>query len=1519
MPAEKFENSIYQKAYCGFRHHEDFVPWEARRLQIGRMMKSGSDDGQWTDEFGWGGSVINYMFWETSGEVKNDAMFWGSEEPKKAGAWSMVIPAQAIDNSDLYPIHSFNKLDSTLLKMTLKNDDNKDTDAEDIKSQYFSSNGRYVAPGTSGILLAATDIDRQQNVFMPNFELVAHHNGDGKYNSPIYDINGAGWLDRDKNATLASVFWVKQNHRLQYCAALNFSTSPNEPSGWGFITGKSIGGTNSQLNINAYLAKERYGPICVGAKKDKHFIGKNLDEEPINSGHISINAYFSDDGEFYDAPIEFIREQYPLCGKFLIDTEVYLKYDNTVKHSHEMGMQPGLWRLHTTSPSYTAVPPVTPIKTPGGPNLIPNYTYSISPTGANIITNSDMYIFNNNFYTLPSTLGAVSLGKKGQGTTHDAAKKAAKKFGADRKLEGRTREQGQLKQDGNPGTTGRASNGVRDFCGTSQTERKTAEKKAEEKVDPLNDFPKERPRPPDNPTPKRDWEDSGKPWKPNPWGKEEPEPPREGLKPGWGAGRDTEEESKPWWLKRQSPDEIRKGAEAARKSEKAREKARKEWEEKEAERVKKLEQDEWRRNRRLSEDFWKNPDDTENSEEDKEDKEFYGIIQPQSIPLDQLEGYLQPAMYHERNIAQYISFAAGYAYTQDPNNTWIQGGTAPGLVKYLTPGEFTGDSEVVPTGDPATDGYSQIQTGFHPSVEFGWGIPDVTDADYRHSLSRDGAIFSTTGDAGSRDLDLTFYDDSTPGVARNGTFTVNGYITSTVGFHKPDNVAETFGNTIANPDYSFVFDGTRMNILDNGVTAGTYVRMTGARLELYDDTWSYNIFIGKDAGAGIHSFTQGNVGIGLNVIGGLAGTGSALCSANTAIGSNAMANATDATANEAYGTASLLKLTTGNQNCAYGLYSGSELTTENFNSTFGSESLSFVAGAQNSAFGYRALFGAGGGGVSTAHDCCAFGMWSLYYITTGHNQIGLGNYAGAYTTTQSYEVFLNNIDRGSRANDIAQSILYGVQDAAVANQHLYFNAHVHLMLDNRKLYFGNGNDYSIYFDGTDLIIKDEAVTANTSILIPLGTSTNPAIAFSGDTDNGIFKSADNILGFSQSAKLLDDKSLYFGDGNDGEITCEADGTLHIKNNTVDAFTKFQVENAGGNVEILTFDSANERVGILTTNPTVELDITGSIKATGTFDFAGYGRVGTDNALNASRLLQVGGSITPASAGFEGGKNAQLYINGNFNEIENYSCYGEYIESSFNMKNDSVIAPIIAGLRINAPQINIPPGPPPPPFTPLASVTEAATVVINNAPSEGTAKYGLLLKGTAEVYQGLDFDVSSGHLGTSNNPAWNDADVSSPIKPLGAYQFAINDYIDLGSRNLPGSYKDGEDITAYVDIITYVSEADPVTINYRLDYLLANDGESLATAPTYTVGSTTTGDIVIPTGSPAGEHIRIEFADIFTGSSNALVNALVTLKVTRITPVTPDPYIDPSQNPFVMKVGLKFKCNTIGSKEKYTKY
>ena len=177
----------------------------------------------------------------------------------------------------------------------------------------------------------------------------------------------------------------------------------------------------------------------------------------------------------------------------------------------------------------------------------------------------------------------------------------------------------------------------------------------------------------------------------------------------------------------------------------------------------------------------------------------------------------------------------------------------------------------------------------------------------------------------------------------------------------------------------------------------------------------------------LQNVTLGSYFVGLSVPNSLS---------NTIFGQAALQLNTTGAYNNAFGVNSLYSNTTGSNNNAFGagaLYSN---TTGNYNNAFGQGTLqNNTTGQQNSAFGVAALKL-----NTTGNYNSAFGVNSLYSNTTGHNNLGLGYYAGLYNTTISNQLFINTLDQGSYANDVSNSLIYGIFNASPSSQTLSLNA-----------------------------------------------------------------------------------------------------------------------------------------------------------------------------------------------------------------------------------------------------------------------------------------------------------------------------------------------------------------------------------------------------------------------------------------------------------------------------------------------
>lgn len=105
-----------------------------------------------------------------------------------------------------------------------------------------------------------------------------------------------------------------------------------------------------------------------------------------------------------------------------------------------------------------------------------------------------------------------------------------------------------------------------------------------------------------------------------------------------------------------------------------------------------------------------------------------------------------------------------------------------------------------------------------------------------------------------------------------------------------------------------------------------------------------------------------------------------------------------------------------------------------YNASIGWDSLCFLtSGTHNWAGGTSAAFCLRDGSHNT--NC---GTGAGYHNVSGNGQVNLGNYAG-FWETQSNKLFIDNQQRASEADARLKALIYGIFDAAVANQRLTVN------------------------------------------------------------------------------------------------------------------------------------------------------------------------------------------------------------------------------------------------------------------------------------------------------------------------------------------------------------------------------------------------------------------------------------------------------------------------------------------------
>jgi len=210
---------------------------------------------------------------------------------------------------------------------------------------------------------------------------------------------------------------------------------------------------------------------------------------------------------------------------------------------------------------------------------------------------------------------------------------------------------------------------------------------------------------------------------------------------------------------------------------------------------------------------------------------------------------------------------------------------------------------------------------------------------------------------------------------------------------------------------SYIAPGTVVPDLTNSVIVGTYIGLVDT-LELYDA-----VVIGDTIFADAAAYVNESVIIGsgtlanathseYDVIINAVFSGAYEGSNNVIIGAGAADDATTAQLNVIAGRDAASNLTTGVGNVISGADSAAALTTGSYNT----------------------ILGGGAGMALTTADSCVFHGSGAGYYETGSNKL-----------------FIDNASRASEADARVKALVYGVFDAATANQYFTINGHLSVL------------------------------------------------------------------------------------------------------------------------------------------------------------------------------------------------------------------------------------------------------------------------------------------------------------------------------------------------------------------------------------------------------------------------------------------------------------------------------------------
>jgi hypothetical protein len=331
-----------------------------------------------------------------------------------------------------------------------------------------------------------------------------------------------------------------------------------------------------------------------------------------------------------------------------------------------------------------------------------------------------------------------------------------------------------------------------------------------------------------------------------------------------------------------------------------------------------------------------------------------------------------------------------------------------------------------------------------------------------------------------------------------------------------------------------------------------------------------NTFVGADAGnftmAGANAWEASyNTGIGKLSLNALT-TGSD----NTSVGYNTLKANIDGNYNTAMGSGALSVNTTGDGNSAIGVNVLDANISGGRNAGFGIDALTAnTTGSNNTAVGASAL-----AGNTIGTDNSAFGNYALQANTTAHRNTAIGKNALYLQSFSNGGVlyYSHNVAVGYNAlyNNQPASTITGIGNTAVGNLSLDAN-----VTGSYNTAIGYGSDVSAGTFSNSTAVGYNAV-ADASNQVRLGNSTIATLFCTG-AYYGTSAATPNMTVDANGQIMRSTTSLPTGTGSTGQVTFwSSAGVLSGNNNFF-------------------WDIANSRLGIGTSAPNQQLELSGSFR------------------------------------------------------------------------------------------------------------------------------------------------------------------------------------------------------------------------------------------------------------------------------------------------------------------------------------
>lgn len=181
-------------------------------------------------------------------------------------------------------------------------------------------------------------------------------------------------------------------------------------------------------------------------------------------------------------------------------------------------------------------------------------------------------------------------------------------------------------------------------------------------------------------------------------------------------------------------------------------------------------------------------------------------------------------------------------------------------------------------------------------------------------------------------------------------------------------------------------------------------------------------------------------------------------------------------------------------------------------------------------------------------------------------------------------------------------------------------------------------------------------------------------------------------------------------------------------------------------------------------------------------------------------------------------------------------------------------------------------------------------------ADGTLK----MNGTATVFEDVNAAVAAAKTPAANFPDW-----ATFTTNTSAYTFKLNDYADLGTIEIPHSYKEGSDLEVHLHLATNgTNNATERKVKYIIYYTygISDNGSNQ-----FITEASLTAELTIPANQLDKSTYYLSMGTI--PGTGIKIGTQLKMRIKRIAGTGTEPV----NNPFLGQVGVHFQKDTIGSR------